>query len=124
MSTLDFTFKIKADFLAVLAHPARLQLLEALRSRGKTVGALALETQLSQPVTSKHLALLRQAGILASEQNGKTVTYRVADPDIFAVLRTVNTVLLAQMRRTEQDLRRLARPLAGRRPRTNGHGPH
>ncbi|HXC63759.1 MAG TPA: metalloregulator ArsR/SmtB family transcription factor [bacterium] len=124
MNTLDFTFKIKADFLAVLAHPARLQLLEALRSHGKTVGALALETQLSQPVTSKHLTLLRQAGILASEQQGKTVTYRVADPGIFAVLRTVNTVLLAQMRRTERDLKHLALPLAGRHPKGGRHGAH
>ena len=124
MNTLDFTFKIKADFLAVLAHPARLQLLEALRNHGKTVGALALETQLSQPATSKHLALLRQAGILASEQRGKTVTYRVADPDIFLVLRTVNTVLLAQMRRTEQDLKRLALPGGRRKPSRGGDGAH
>jgi DNA-binding transcriptional ArsR family regulator len=120
VSTLDFTFKIKADFLSVLAHPSRLQLLEALRNHGKSVGALATETQLSQPATSKHLTLLRQAGILASEQRGKTVIYQVADPEVFTVLRSVNTVLLAQMRRTERDLKHLA----GRPSRGGGHGAH
>jgi len=105
----EFTFKIKADFLAVLGHPARLRLLEALKLRGKTVGRLALESQLSQPAASKHLALLRQAGVLVSEQTGKSVTYRVADRAVFQVLRCVNTVLLAQMRRSERDLRTLGR---------------
>ena len=109
MATLDFTFKIKADFLGVLAHPARLRLLEALKLGGKTVGALATEVQLSQPATSKHLSMLRQAGILASEQSGKTVVYRVANPAIFQVLRSVNAVLLEQMRRAERDLKILGR---------------
>lgn len=108
MGALDFTFKIKADFLGVLAHPARLRLLEALKLQGKTVGSLAAEAQLSQPAASKHLSLLRQAGILASEQSGKTVVYRVATPAIFPVLRGINAVLLEQMRRAERDLRTLA----------------
>jgi ArsR family transcriptional regulator, zinc-responsive transcriptional repressor len=109
MATLDFTFKIKADFLGVLAHPARLRLLEAIRLGGKTVGALASEVQLSQPATSQHLTLMRQVGILSSEQTGKTVVYSVANPAIFSVLRCVNAVLLEQMRRAEHDLRSLAR---------------
>lgn len=110
MAPLDFTFKIKADFLGVLAHPARLRLLEALRLGGKTVGALAAEAQLSQPATSQHLTHMRQVGILASAQSGKSVVYSVANPAIFSVLRCVNAVLLEQMRRAERDLRSLARP--------------
>jgi ArsR family transcriptional regulator, virulence genes transcriptional regulator len=109
MAPLDFTFKIKADFLGVLANPARLKLLEALRLGGKTVGTLAVEVQLSQPSTSQHLTLMRQVGILTSEQSGKTVVYSVANPAIFTVLRGLNDVLLEQMRRAERDLRNLAR---------------
>lgn len=109
METLEFTFKIKADFLGVLAHPARLRLLEALKLKGKTVGALAAETQLSQPAASKHLDVLRQAGLLTSERFGKTVVYSVANPGIFHMLRSVNAVLLEQMRRAGQDLKVLGR---------------
>lgn len=111
MEPIDFTFKLKADFLGVLAHPARLRLLEALKASPKPVGALAAELGLSQPAASKHLDLLRQAGLLAAERSGKSVLYSVANPAIYAALRGVNAVLLERMRRAERDLKVL-----GRRP--------
>ncbi len=45
-------------------------------------------TTLSQPTVSHHLARLREAGLLAREQHGRTVTHRVKK-DAFAALRTL-----------------------------------
>jgi DNA-binding transcriptional ArsR family regulator len=48
----------------VLTHPHRRDVLELLRERPRTVGELTEELGLTQPGTSKHLRILRQAGLV------------------------------------------------------------
>lgn len=108
-ASLDFLLKIKADFIGALAHPARLRLIEALKRGPRTVGELAAEAQLAQPATSKHLGLLRQAGILEARPEGKTVRYRITDPALFRALGAVNALLEARLRRSQQALKALGR---------------
>ncbi|GAA1856140.1 metalloregulator ArsR/SmtB family transcription factor [Pseudonocardia ailaonensis] len=49
---------------AVLAEPARRRILDLLRERPRLVGELSAELGLSQPGTSKHLRVLREAGLV------------------------------------------------------------
>lgn len=49
---------------AVLADPARRRILDLLRERPRSVGELTAELGLSQPGTSKHLRVLREAGLV------------------------------------------------------------
>lgn len=49
---------------AVLAEPVRRQILDLLRERPRLVGELTAELGLSQPGTSKHLRVLREAGLV------------------------------------------------------------
>jgi DNA-binding transcriptional ArsR family regulator len=49
---------------AALAEPARRQILDLLRERPRPVGELAVAVGLSQPGTSKHLRVLREAGLV------------------------------------------------------------
>ncbi|MBW0117057.1 ArsR/SmtB family transcription factor [Pseudonocardia abyssalis] len=49
---------------AVLAEPARRQILDLLRERPRSVGELTAALGLSQPGTSKHLKVLRDAGLV------------------------------------------------------------
>lgn len=48
----------------VLAEPTRRRILDLLRKRPRLVGELAAELGLSQPATSKHLRVLRDAGLV------------------------------------------------------------
>ncbi|GAB4003029.1 metalloregulator ArsR/SmtB family transcription factor [Glycomyces albus] len=48
----------------VLALPVRRDIVERLRREPKTVGELASELGLSQPLTSKHLRVLRDSGFV------------------------------------------------------------
>jgi DNA-binding transcriptional ArsR family regulator len=48
----------------VLADPARRAILDLLRERPRPVGELTAELGLSQPGTSKHLRVLREAGLV------------------------------------------------------------
>ncbi|RJQ73786.1 ArsR family transcriptional regulator [Pseudonocardiaceae bacterium YIM PH 21723] len=49
---------------AVLAEPVRRRILDLLLERPRLVGELTLELGISQPGTSKHLAVLREAGLV------------------------------------------------------------
>ncbi len=48
----------------VLAEPVRRRILDLLRERPRLVGELTAELGLSQPGTSKHLRVLREAGLV------------------------------------------------------------
>src|SRR5438093_9459298 len=49
---------------AVLAEPSRRQILDLLRERERSVGELVEHLRLSQPGVSKHLRVLRDAGLV------------------------------------------------------------
>src|SRR5258708_31611251 len=93
MAQEKLIFKIKADFLKSLAHPARLEIIEYLKSRESSVGEMVKKLGIEQSGLSKHLSLLRQAGILRSRQEKVMVFYSIRDKDIFNVLRPMAEIL-------------------------------
>jgi DNA-binding transcriptional ArsR family regulator len=63
-----------APFTA-LAEPARRQILELLRERERPVGELVQRLELSQPGVSKHLRVLREAGLVRVRPEGQRRWY-------------------------------------------------
>ncbi|HEX3899998.1 MAG TPA: metalloregulator ArsR/SmtB family transcription factor [Mycobacteriales bacterium] len=62
---------------AVLAEPARRQILDLLRERERSVGELVRDLRLSQPGVSKHLRVLRDAGLVSARVDAQRRVYRV-----------------------------------------------
>ena len=60
---------------AVLAEPARRRILELLRERERPVGELVERVGLSQPGVSKHLRVLREAGLVRVRPDGQRRVY-------------------------------------------------
>jgi DNA-binding transcriptional ArsR family regulator len=60
---------------AAISEPARRQILELLRERERPVGDLVEHLQLSQPGVSKHLRVLREAGLVRVRRDGKRRWY-------------------------------------------------
>jgi DNA-binding transcriptional ArsR family regulator len=61
---------------SALADPTRRALFERLCREGeKTVGALTARAGVSQPAVSKHLAVLRQAGLVRDRHEGRQTHY-------------------------------------------------
>lgn len=59
-----------------LADPTRRAIFERLCSGGEqTVGALTGQTEVSQPAVSKHLAVLKDAGLVADRHAGRQTHY-------------------------------------------------
>jgi DNA-binding transcriptional ArsR family regulator len=60
-----------------LADPTRRALFERLCREGEqTVGALTAQAGISQPAVSKHLGLLKQAGLVRDRHQGRQTHYR------------------------------------------------
>lgn len=69
-----------------LADPTRRSIFENLCIGGEqTVGALTAQVQVSQPAVSKHLAVLKQAGLVLDRHEGRQSHYR-ATPKALAPL--------------------------------------
>lgn len=60
---------------AALAEPHRRQILDLLRGGERSVGDLVANLDLSQPGVSKHLAVLRRAGLVDVRPHGKQRWY-------------------------------------------------
>jgi DNA-binding transcriptional ArsR family regulator len=63
--------------LEVLAEPSRRRILDALLEGEKPVHALVERLDISQPAVSKHLRVLREAGLVAVRPDGQRRLYRV-----------------------------------------------
>lgn len=74
----------------MIAEPTRRAIVDRLRVGESDVGGLVDELRVSQSLVSKHLRVLRQAGVVESEVAGKRRIYRLADrplPDVLAWVR-------------------------------------
>lgn len=107
--TDDMVFKIKADFLKGLSHPIRLQIIEYLKNGEASVGKLVQKLGVEQSNLSRHLAMLRDLGVLEARQEKTTVYYNIHDYDIFKVLRPVAELLRNKLRKSEKLLERLGK---------------
>ena len=74
------------DAFAVIADPTRRQILDALRGGDSDVSELVARLDVSQPLVSKHLAVLRNAGTVDVTVEGKRRIYRLAEDPLPAVL--------------------------------------
>lgn len=96
---MDEIYSLQADVLKTLASPRRLEILHRLAEGPCEVGRLADELGLTQPNVSQHLAVLRSAGVVEAERDGREVRYRLADPDVMVACSIMRGVLQRRIRR-------------------------
>lgn len=70
------------DVFPVIAEPTRRRILDALRPGDRSVGELVDTLGVSQPTVSKHLKVLREAGLVTTRADGQRRFYAV-DPGVF-----------------------------------------
>jgi DNA-binding transcriptional ArsR family regulator len=104
----DFKNRLYGQFARIgkaLSSPHRLEILELLAQGERTVDSLATEIGLSLANASQHLQALRQAALVESRKEGLFVFYRLSDPAVFELSRTIRTVAERQL----ADMDRLVR---------------
>jgi DNA-binding transcriptional ArsR family regulator len=84
--TKHYNWYKKAELLKVMAHADRLAILNLLvknRDGKLTVKKIYEKLNLRQPIASRHLNILRTAGVVSRLQHGQNVFYCLcADKDI------------------------------------------
>lgn len=89
-----------ARLLATLAHAKRLLALCHLVQGEKSVGALAGLVGLSSTALSQHLARMRDLGLVETRRQGQTIHYRLASPEVTAILETLYRLYCAPAARS------------------------
>lgn len=84
---------LQAKLFRGFADPSRLSILETLRHGEMTVSEIVAATGLSQSNISNHLACLRGCGLVTSEQEGRSVRYRLSDPRVEQLLALADELL-------------------------------
>ncbi|WP_421658891.1 ArsR/SmtB family transcription factor [Leptothermofonsia sp. ETS-13] len=99
---------LMAEFFKVLSEVSRLQIVCTLKMGAKNVTEIIEETGLGQANVSKHLKILTQAGVVAREQRGVCVYYRIVNPFLFQLCDLVCDVLTMQVEQQSQQLQQLS----------------
>ena len=74
---------------SLLAHPARLRILDLLRRGEACVCHLQAALRVPQPYVSQQLRVLREAGLISQRREGLYIYYRLADPQVERLLAEV-----------------------------------
>ena len=103
MQTQTMQMPVKIDYLNVkkaalvlraLNHKLRQQMIKMLEENNKmTVTDLYIQLRLEQSVASQHLAILRRAGIVKTERDGKYIYYRVNEDRVSQINQIVDNLL-------------------------------
>ena len=94
----------QVDVLKGIAHPTRVEILEILRRGEECVCRIYPAVPGSQPNTSKHLALMKRAGILDSRQEGTMTFYWVKDTRVYEVLELAAQMVQRERRTVIQEV--------------------
>jgi len=87
------SLKLRARVISSLAHPSRLLIVEALEQGEKTVTELTSIVGSDISTVSRHLGVLRNAGIIDSRKDANKVFYRLLTPCLTSFLKCVEQVL-------------------------------
>jgi DNA-binding transcriptional ArsR family regulator len=83
----------RARILKALAHPSRLYIVEKLAEKPYCVHELTSLIGSDTSTVSKHLSLLKNAGVISDRKSGTLVYYSLEAPCLLRLLECVETVI-------------------------------
>ncbi len=84
---------LHAQICQALADPTRIMLLYLLVGGSKNVGQLAEELSVNQPTVSRHLKILRERGLVATQRLGTSMLYSLTDKRVIDALNLMRAVM-------------------------------
>ena len=98
----DAVFEQFSRVASALASPKRLEVVDLLAQGPRSVESIAYQTSMSVTNTSRHLQVLRQAGLVASTRDAQRIVYRLADPTVVEAYRALREVAEARIAEVQQ----------------------
>jgi ArsR family transcriptional regulator len=89
--------RVSSELMRALAHPLRLRILAFIDQHGTiNVNRIYNTLKIEQSITSQHLRILRNAGVLNAEREGKFIRYSIDYNIVSRVSRAVKNFANAQ----------------------------
>lgn len=108
MISNDEVTLLHAKMCRAVGDPKRIQILYALADGALSVSALVELLEAPQPTISRHLATLRESGMVKTERDGTSVLYSLAVPEMLEVIdhmrAILRTVIAHQVNSLEDNL--------------------
>ncbi len=95
----DEVYRLHAEVCKVMAHPRRLEIINALRGGEASLVKLVEALNAPKPNVSQHLSQMRQRGIVERHRKAGQVYYRLTNPKIVKACDLMREVLLEQLER-------------------------
>ena len=92
-------FEARAEIVKALAHPTRLLIVDELSKGERCVCELREEIGADISTVSKHLSVLKNAGVVEDDKRGLQVFYRLRCPCILNFFGCIENVLQENARR-------------------------
>jgi DNA-binding transcriptional ArsR family regulator len=103
-------FKMKAKLCKTFSDPMRLMIIQELREGEKPVGNLQSVLGIPQATVSRHLAILREKGVVSTRREGSNIYYRLTNPRVCEACDIIHQILIQQI----ESGRELAQKLTGK----------
>jgi len=98
-------YEARARILKAMAHPSRLLIIDQLQMKERCVNELTEMVGADTSTVSKHLSVLKNAGLVADEKRGNSIYYRLRVPCITDFMGCVENVLSENAREHANILR-------------------
>src|SRR5664279_5424591 len=92
----------RADILKALAHPVRVLMVDALTGGDRCVCELNKLADIDQSGFSRHLAMLKKAGIVSDRREGMKVFYHLETPCILRAIHCAFEVVKSDAKRSRK----------------------
>jgi DNA-binding transcriptional ArsR family regulator len=96
MSENPIIFDLQAKLCQTLGQSVRLKIINLLKDGPQCVTSIAEKIEIPQPTISRHLAVLRSAGILTRQRKGQEIFYEITSPKIVEVCEMMRAILAEQ----------------------------
>jgi ArsR family transcriptional regulator, arsenate/arsenite/antimonite-responsive transcriptional repressor len=95
----------RAKIIKAIAHPSRLFIIEELHKKERCVGELTDMIGADASTVSKHLSVLKNAGLVMIEKRGNSIFYHLRVPCIMQFIGCVEEVLSANAKEHREILK-------------------
>ena len=96
--------RVRADILKALAHPLRVLMVDALTGGDQCVCELNKLADIDQSGFSRHLAMLKKAGVVSDRREGMKVFYHLETPCILRAIECAFEVVKSDAKRSRKLL--------------------
>lgn len=93
--------EIRSNIIKAMAHPVRLMIIEYLKDRSRPFSEVFGLFVLDKSTVSKHLLVLKEAGIVTSKKSGNEMIYTLEVPCVTDFFSCVTAVIENNVRRQQ-----------------------